>query len=160
KAEQAQALQAGIADLHASLKLQQGPVVRAGYFDLGKQQRLFLVSHHLLVDGVSWRILVMDLEQAYEQLEQGQEVRLPARTSSFRDWSLALQEVARQEEIRAEAAYWLEVLRPGQPLPVDSQGEENTAASTRTITSTLSVRETRALLAEVHQAYHTRINDI
>ena len=54
-------------------------------FELGESggQRVQSIIHHLVVDGVSWRILLEDLEQVYGQLERGEEVRLPAKSSSF-----------------------------------------------------------------------------
>ena len=47
----------------------------------GEPERLLWVAHHLVVDGVSWRVLLEDLESAYRQAV------LPPKTASFRDWA-------------------------------------------------------------------------
>ncbi|HKN82881.1 MAG TPA: amino acid adenylation domain-containing protein, partial [Pyrinomonadaceae bacterium] len=73
----------------SSLNLSEGPLIRAVYFDLGagRPDRLLIVIHHLAVDGVSWRILLDDMQRAYEQVQRGDDVTLPAKTLSFRRWS-------------------------------------------------------------------------
>ncbi|MGK9020650.1 condensation domain-containing protein, partial [Pseudomonas aeruginosa] len=82
------ALRALANEVQRSLDLADGPLLRAllATFDDGSQ-RLLLVIHHLVVDGVSWRILFEDLQTAYRQLLAGQAVELPAKTSAFRDWA-------------------------------------------------------------------------
>ncbi|MDF5813224.1 condensation domain-containing protein [Pseudomonas aeruginosa] len=82
------ALRALADEVQRSLDLADGPLLRAllATFDDGSQ-RLLLVIHHLVVDGVSWRILFEDLQTAYRQLLVGQAVELPAKTSAFRDWA-------------------------------------------------------------------------
>ncbi|TGU43854.1 hypothetical protein EN829_072015, partial [Mesorhizobium sp. M00.F.Ca.ET.186.01.1.1] len=60
--------------LQASLDIEKGPLHRAAYFQLGAEQRLFIVIHHLVVDGVSWRIILEDLQTAYEQVKAGQKI--------------------------------------------------------------------------------------
>ena len=89
---QASALSAAAAQAQASLNLQHGPLVRAQLFELGEEQHLLLVIHHLVVDGVSWRILLEDFASAYRQLCRGEAVQLPAKTTSFRQWAQRLQE--------------------------------------------------------------------
>jgi len=59
---------------------------------------LLLVIHHLVVDGVSWRILLEDLERGYEQLKQGKEIDLGSKTTSFQQWGERLQEYGREEK--------------------------------------------------------------
>ena len=73
------------ADAQASLDLEAGPLWRMTLFDLGadRPHRLLVVIHHLAVDGVSWRILLEDLEQLYEQAAAGEPLSLPAKTTSW-----------------------------------------------------------------------------
>ena len=58
-----------IDEVHASFDLMHGPLLRAVLFDVGAAGRsvLFVAVHHLVVDGVSWRILLEDLDTAYRQ---------------------------------------------------------------------------------------------
>ena len=74
-----------------SLDIETGPLLRALYLTQpGRPDRLLLTIHHLAVDGVSWRILIEDLRLAYSQAAAGQEIRLPDKTGSLKDWTEAL----------------------------------------------------------------------
>jgi non-ribosomal peptide synthase protein (TIGR01720 family) len=120
-----------------------------------------LVIHHLVVDGVSWRILLEDLHTLYEQLHLGQTVNLPAKTTSFKHWAEKLTDYAQSETIRSELDYWLAASPKSiTQLPVDYHESENTEASANTVSIFLSVEETQALLQEVPQAYKTQVNDV
>ena len=96
--EQQAALGAEATKLQQSLDLAGGGLARAAIFDLGVGQpaRLLLVIHHLVVDGVSWQILLEDLENAYQQLRRNQPVGLPPKTTSFQKWAERLVEFARE----------------------------------------------------------------
>ena len=161
--EQRKALQADAAQVQASLNVKAGPLARAVEYDLGGGRRwLLLVIHHLTVDGVSWRILLEDLERAYEQLARGEAVKLPAKTTSFRRWAERLQQHSQREEMKREVEYWLspEWEQVSATLPVDEPLGENKVGSSRTISVWLSELETQALLQEVTAAYHAQINDV
>src|SRR5207302_7690090 len=76
-------------------------------------------------------------------------------------WSNRLMELATSEVLSEEAGYWLKVARaPAHPLPVDLPEGENTAASQRTLRTSLTEEETKALLTEAPAAYKTQINDL
>ena len=160
--EQAGQLREEAQRLQGSLNLKEGPLLRAGLFDLGSgEQRLLLIVHHLAVDGVSWGILLEDLRLAYEQLEGGEEVRLPSKTSSFKSWSEHLLAYAESAELRSELSYW-QLLgdQPSQGLPVDHASERSSVASVRSVGVGLSEGETKELLTKVPEVYHTQINDV
>jgi non-ribosomal peptide synthase protein (TIGR01720 family) len=163
EAEQNLAIEATATELQASLNLSTGLLMRVGFFDLGVRQpnRLLLVIHHLVVDGVSWRILLEDLQTAYQQLGQGEQVQLPAKTTSFQQWSQKLREYARSTALQQELDYWRRQSRkPSISLPVDFPRGGNTMASVGCVSSTLTFPETQALLKEVPQIYNTQINDV
>jgi non-ribosomal peptide synthase protein (TIGR01720 family) len=162
KAAPGAAIEAHCAALQASLNLAEGPLVRVAFFDLGPQRagRLLILIHHLVIDGVGWRILLEDLMTAYQQLSQGRNVQLPPKTTSFKDWAEKLAAYAQTAELREEAPYWLTPARARvAPLPVDAAGA-NTAGSANTVSVALTSEETRALLQEAAQAYRTQINDL
>ncbi|GMU11502.1 non-ribosomal peptide synthetase [Corallococcus caeni] len=161
-AAKAQAIQDAAARLQASFVLDEGLLLRPMLIERGEGQtsRLLLAVHHLAVDGVSWRVLLEDLETAYQQLASGQPVRLPAKTTSFQTWARRLEAHARTPEARAELAFWRDATRNVVPLPVDRAGGENTVASTRSVSLSLDVEETRLLLQEVPAAYRAQINDV
>ena len=161
--EQTSVMECAAAKLQASLNLSQGPLLRAVLFDLGarRPRRLLLAIHHLAVDGVSWRILLEDLQTSCRQLQSDGTVNLPAKTTSFREWAQRLAEQARSATLGQEAGYWVGVSPlQSKPLPVDFSGGENTEAFARTVSVALGVEETRSLLQQVPQAYNTQINDV
>ncbi|MGH3857181.1 MAG: condensation domain-containing protein, partial [Pseudonocardiaceae bacterium] len=139
-----------------------GPLLRAVLFDLGVGRRpvLFVAVHHLVVDGVSWRILLEDLDTGYRQVVGGERVRLDAKTTSFRDWALRLSEHAAVGGWDGELGYWAGALGEADPtLPVDRVGV-NTVASTRSVSVRLDPEQTRALLQDVPGVYRTQVNDV
>src|SRR5205085_3652831 len=99
--------------LQESLDLGRGPLLRVGRLRLGEGGggRLVVVIHHLAVDGVSWRVLLEDLQRGYEQAAAGQEVELGAKTSSYRQWAERLEEYAQSAAVAEERAYWEEEAR-------------------------------------------------
>jgi non-ribosomal peptide synthase protein (TIGR01720 family) len=146
----------------SSLDLSDGPIIRAVYFDRGTVQphRLLIVIHHLAVDGVSWRILLDDLQRIYEQLQRGEDVKLPPKTLSFKRWSELLHAYAQSETVLRELEYWTtQVHRDAGKLPLDRAGN-NSGESARSLTVALTAEETRLLLQEVPSAYRTQINDV
>src|SRR5262249_4320931 len=119
----AAALEAHAAEFQASLDLAEGPLLRAAWFSvpgLAASGRLLILIHHLVVDGVSWRILLEDLEAAYSSLRRGEAPQLPPRTTSFQRWAQALSRHAASASVREELPFWLAV-PAAVPLPVDRE---------------------------------------
>jgi amino acid adenylation domain-containing protein/non-ribosomal peptide synthase protein (TIGR01720 family) len=148
--------------VHAGFDLARGPLLQAALFDLGAGRRpvLFLAVHHLVVDGVSWRVLLADLDTAYRQAVAGEPVHLGPKTTSFRDWARRLTEHAAAGGLDDELGYWRTTARGvDATLPTDTAGD-NVVGSTRTVTVRLPAEETRALLQDVPGAYRTQVNDV
>ncbi|MCA1682338.1 MAG: condensation domain-containing protein, partial [Actinobacteria bacterium] len=91
---QAAVMEQVVGEVRASFDLGCGPLLKAVLFDLGVGQHpvLFVVVHHLVVDAVSWRILLEDLDAAYGQAACGEIVQWGAKTTSFREWAHRLTE--------------------------------------------------------------------
>jgi non-ribosomal peptide synthase protein (TIGR01720 family) len=157
------AIESVAAEQQASLDLANGPLLRVVLMDLGAGQtgRLLLVVHHLAVDGVSWRILLEDLQTAYEQLSNGSLVELPPRTSSFQLWAQRLATYADTETAIRELSYWsAEKRREVDSLSLDFCKGPNTVASARNVTVSLTEEETRVLLRDLPAFYRTQINEV
>ena len=140
----------------------EGPMLRAVYFNPGEERsaRLLLVVHHLIMDAVSWRILLEDLQAAYRQLAAGAAIQLQAKSSSYQQWALKLQAYASSSVLQEEVAYWTDERRLRvQKLPVDQEGR-NLESTTRHVSNKLSKELTEALLREVPRAYNTQISDV
>ncbi|WP_242071964.1 non-ribosomal peptide synthetase [Nostoc sp. FACHB-110] len=159
--EQQLAIELTATQLQASLNLSPGPLVQVALFNLGQQQsRVLIVIHHLAVDGVSWRILLEDLQTSYQQLQQGQNINLPAKTTAFKYWAEKLSEYANSAALQQELSYWLALPQQPPKITVDFPKGINTEASKATVSRTLSVAETQALLQQFPLAYRTQINDV
>jgi amino acid adenylation domain-containing protein/non-ribosomal peptide synthase protein (TIGR01720 family) len=155
-------LAAHCAQAQQTLDLRYGPLVRAVYFDFGPNRpgRLLLVIHHLVIDALSWRWVLEDLDVAYRQLVRGQEIRLPFQTTSYQAWADRLEHYASSAELMREAPYWTALAeQPVNPLPgcLDDQDE---AAEVEEIASVLDVKLTSALLHQVPAACRARSHEV
>ncbi|MET0624809.1 MAG: amino acid adenylation domain-containing protein [Pyrinomonadaceae bacterium] len=165
--EQRRRVEEASREAYSDINLSSGPLVRVAHFDRGPSAPalLLLVVHHLVVDGVSWRVLTEDLQTVYGQLLRGALAELPAKTTSFKRWAERLADYARSEELTKESDYWLGLARQlakadgAARLPRDDDDGANTLDSAQTVTAALSAEETRALLQRVPEAYRTQIND-
>ncbi|MDO7900267.1 non-ribosomal peptide synthetase, partial [Pseudomonas citrulli] len=145
-----------------SLDLQAGPLLRAVLATLADgSQRLLLAIHHLVVDGVSWRILLEDLQGAYRQLSAGQAWQLAPKTTSAQAWAERLQGYARSASLGEELAYWQAHLdgADGQ-LPMDNPQGGRQQRHALTVRTRLDAALTRQLLQDAPKAYRTQVNDL
>ncbi|WP_156425517.1 MULTISPECIES: non-ribosomal peptide synthetase, partial [unclassified Mycobacterium] len=121
--------------------------------------QLVLIIHHLAVDGVSWRILLEDLNIAWAQHRARQPVALPVIGTSFARWSTLLAEHARRPEVVKQADAWKQVAAAPALLPA-VQPERDTYASAGQLSVSLDSELTRTLLGEVPAAFHAGVQDI
>jgi amino acid adenylation domain-containing protein/non-ribosomal peptide synthase protein (TIGR01720 family) len=144
-----------------SLDLNLGPLLRALAINSADGSwRLLLVIHHLAVDGVSWRILLADLRTAYGQLQAGEAVALPPKTTSCKEWATRLACRARSPALRAQLDYWLDIARTPAGLPSDFPDGPNIVAHLLHATLRLDRAWTQRLLQEAPAAYRTHVNDL
>src|SRR6185437_4179064 len=121
--------------------------------------QLVLIVHHLAVDGVSWRILLEDLNIAWAQHRGGQPVALPVGGTSFARWAWLLAEHARAAAVVEQAEVWRQVAAVPAGLPA-VQPAVDTYASAGQLSVQLDVETTRLLLGEVPAAFHAGVQDI
>ena len=161
--EQNERMEHRIAELHETIQIVEGSLFKAGLFLLGDDTpgRLVLVAHHLVVDGVSWQIIKEDLATAYQQIEQGAEVSLPAKTTSFQSWAQKLLNYSRSDALTSEIEGWLKRIDKGiPPLPVDFDVTTNLVASTQKLEWVLSEELTQALIQQIPRKQKTRVDDV
>jgi non-ribosomal peptide synthase protein (TIGR01720 family) len=126
-------------------------------FQAETTQRLLLVAHHLIIDGVSWRILLEDIARGLDQAERGIAIDFGTKTTSYREWARRLEAYTDETELD----YWSNVEKSSAwELPVDYRHSGNSVSAARTFSASLDAEETRALLQEVPEAYRTQINDV
>src|SRR3954452_7133027 len=124
-----------------------------------ESSQLALIVHHLAVDGVSWRILLEDLNIAWAQHRSGRPIVLPVGGTSFARWSSLLAEHARRPEVVALADTWRQVAATPAALPA-VQPATDTYATAGSMTASLDAETTRLLLGEVPAAFHAGVQDI
>jgi non-ribosomal peptide synthase protein (TIGR01720 family) len=150
------------AKVQASLDLEQGPLVRVVLFRLPESNpRLLVVIHHLVVDGVSWRVLLEDLFAGYTLSERGRPLRLAPKTTSFASFAERLETFARSDEMATEIDHWSRVAElRADALPRDRSSGPNDVASSELVTVELAPERTELLLREVPGAYRTQITEV
>ena len=93
-----------------------------GSSDAAESAQLLLTIHHLAVDGVSWRILLEDLFDAYQQIRQGSPASLPGKTHNLCDWREALDTLFLQQA-QTELPYWHQATESMPPLFPEQSGQ-------------------------------------
>ncbi|ROQ63253.1 non-ribosomal peptide synthase protein (TIGR01720 family)/amino acid adenylation domain-containing protein [Streptomyces sp. 840.1] len=123
-----------------------GPLLRAVWLDAGpgRPGRLLLIAHHLIVDGVSWRILLDDLEHVHSG-------GTPTRHGqSFLGWARSLREADRS----AELPHWRRMAAtPALTRTLDPA--RDTVATARHHEIRLDAEPTRALITTLPAAHRT-----
>jgi amino acid adenylation domain-containing protein/non-ribosomal peptide synthase protein (TIGR01720 family) len=151
--------------IQASMDLETGSLVKLALFKTCGGDHLLIAIHHLVIDGVSWRILLEDLAPGYQQAQEGKDIRFQDKTDSFQYWSQRLREYADSEQILKESTYWKSLEEQKiTPLPRDfdlaNSPGNNKFKNIESVSLKLTDQETGQLLKEVNRAYGTEINDL
>ncbi|MFI0240521.1 amino acid adenylation domain-containing protein [Streptomyces sp. NPDC016845] len=133
----------------------EGVMLRAVWRPAARQ--LVLVAHHVVIDGVSWRVIMEDLATAWRRCAAGATVELPAVGTSFRRWTQLLESAAFDED---RAYYERPLPGPDAPLGRRPLSEGDTVERERQRTFTVGSRLTGALLGEVPAKFHAGVNDV
>jgi len=151
--------------MQSTLQLDESPLMKAGYFTSGPDQAsyLLIIAHHLIVDGISWRIITEDLESLYKQELEGRSLQLPPEATSYQLWAEKLQSFAQQLPVTDEIAFWLNhpwATFQNMPVDYDDKNDITIEASGATVMVTLEEELTHSLLFDISTAYNTRINEV
>ncbi|WP_440096949.1 lichenysin non-ribosomal peptide synthetase LicA [Bacillus paralicheniformis] len=147
--------------IQSSIDLTEGPLLKAAIFKTDQGDHLLIVIHHLVVDGISWRILLEDFAAGYAQAEKGEPIILQDKTHSFAEYAARLEEYAGSKAFAKETGYWQEIEQAETAaLPKDDEAEDKRMRHTKTAEFSLSKEETEQLMTKVHEAYNTEMNDI
>ncbi|NOQ73473.1 MAG: amino acid adenylation domain-containing protein [Crocinitomix sp.] len=131
------------------------------HFRLSDGDRIAIISHHLLVDGVSWRIILEDIQNIYEQLAQGKTPELPAKSTSYRDWAGRLPEYAKELRIGTELEYWKNIEKfSNHNLPTDYPKKAEAFKIDKIASFNLDEELTDILQKKVNIHFDSEINDV
>nr|WP_278248407.1 non-ribosomal peptide synthetase [Niastella populi] len=148
--------------LQSGIRLSEGPLLRVVHLRLKDGDRLGLIIHHLLVDGISWRIILEDLSGLYSSYKAGKRTDLASKTDSFQRWALLQKEYAAGKKLARERSYWQQVCDQQIPdLPQDKAvGTDQTVVIDSAESFKLDKQTTELLQTRVHGVYNTEINDL
>jgi amino acid adenylation domain-containing protein/non-ribosomal peptide synthase protein (TIGR01720 family) len=133
----------------ASLDIECGPPVRVVLYHTRAGDRLLIVIHHLVVDAVSWAILLEDLRVLYSAKSDGSAAPLPPRTVSYRQWATRLRHFTERMMTHEETEYWRAVAgtAPVELFPV--AGRSLTEAADGNIEYVFDLSETQLFVHEI-----------
>ncbi|MGM9978728.1 MAG: amino acid adenylation domain-containing protein, partial [Clostridium sp.] len=145
--------------VNSEMNLENGPLIKAALFKTKKEEHLLLIIHHLVVDGVSWRIILEDLENGYNDYINTGKITLPLKTASFKEWAEALEEYKYSKKLTKEKEYWNNVLLDlnSSTLPKLHNCNE---VGVDSVSFELDNEKTKKLLYSSSKAYNTQINDL
>lgn len=147
--------------IQSSISLEQGPLFKLGLFKTKEGDHLLIAVHHLIVDGVSWRIIFEDIVTAYSALAEKRTVQFPFKTHSIADWSEQLYAYSSSKKLVQEVNFWESMLKSEiKTLPKYKPSGPGKVKTAESVSFSLNEEITRHLLQDVHRAYSTEINDI
>lgn len=150
-----------INEVQQSINIENGPLIKCHLFKLDEGDKLLIVIHHLVIDGISWRILLNDLDIAYKQAENKEKIVFENKTVSFKEWSEHLNKCSEDKILYKEADYWNKLLKNNvKRLPKSGQAYSDTIKDGNTVTVALDQVNTKRLLEKCNRAFNTEINDI
>nr|WP_316252545.1 condensation domain-containing protein [Bacillus aquiflavi] len=147
-------------NIQKEVSILNGQIMKICIFKTSKGDHLLIVIHHLVIDGVSWRILFEDFEMAYRQASLGKKIELGTKTDSYKEFSQKLIKYAESNKLRKEKKYWRDLAKTKvdffPKMGMDTDNYENS----KILRISLSREDTKKLLGETNKAYNTQINDI
>lgn len=147
--------------IQKGMDLVNGPLIKTVIFRTHESDYLMICIHHLIVDGISWRILIEDIINGYVQYERERKITLPKKTASYLTWSKSLLDYSSSEELQKEIPYWNSINQSIAELSLDGDIESHDANDgEEQITIMFSREQTEKLLYEAGNAFHTEINDL
>ncbi|MDW7617334.1 amino acid adenylation domain-containing protein, partial [Peribacillus simplex] len=150
-------------ELQRSIDLENGPLVKLGLFKTNEGDHLLIAIHHLVIDGVSWRILLEDFSEGYKFVLQNEDIVYQQKSNSFKEWGTYLQKQLDTFEMKEEFTYWDQIEKNSyKTLPSDFEyhEEDNKLQYSKDIRIELNKVETEDLIMNSNKAYNTEINDL
>ncbi|WP_425657968.1 amino acid adenylation domain-containing protein [Tenacibaculum ascidiaceicola] len=148
-------------ELQSSININEGPLLKLGLFKGEKGDHLLIVIHHLIIDVVSWKILIEDLDLLFKQYTYGETLNLPQKTDSFIYWQKQLQLYSKSTSLEKEHSHWAFLnSRDIDKITLDIKGGSNLTKHMFIKSFMLNKELTNVLLTKCNQAYGTSVNDI
>lgn len=129
-------------------------LIKACIFNYDKSKKLFITAHHLIVDGISWRIILEDFNTLHKQIKKNQKLHLPLKTYSYQTWAEMLEHYSKQNS-HEEEQYWKNIMSKKFQFPLDHKNGLDTMLYSNTAIARLSKGTTLTLTKEANESFHT-----
>ncbi|NRT44807.1 amino acid adenylation domain-containing protein/non-ribosomal peptide synthase protein (TIGR01720 family) [Clostridium beijerinckii] len=147
--------------MQKSINITKGALINIGLFKTDEGDHLAIIIHHLIIDGVSWRILFEDFSYGYNQLEKREEIILQEKTTSYMEWAKSIKEYSKNKKILNEIEFWKKQEESEVGYLQNQYKTRDYCNNLRDVLSLqCSEQETEDILKNVNRAYNTEINDI
>jgi non-ribosomal peptide synthase protein (TIGR01720 family) len=149
-------------ELQTNQDLSKSGLFQTLFFKFGQehQNKMLLIAHHLLVDNISWQILVSDLESIYGRLIRDEEIALSPKTTSYPKWGNHLIELSKSGEFDDEIEFWKEQ-NYSEKIPIDINSHlPINEKSIKTLALIIDSAATENLLRNSNEAYHTKTEEL
>lgn len=149
------------AEMQKSLSLHAGPLVKVVWYNYGNDKgRLLIVIHHLVVDGVSWRLLLKEIDELLLQAESKQPLQLAGKTTSYKSFSEKLVQYSRDQQLLRERRYWYNVIESAKTVfPVHAKVSDRSVANQQQLVVEWSEDYTARLYHSL-KAYNAQVKDL
>ena len=137
-------------------------LMQVSLIDLGNSKwRILIEAHHLIIDGVSWRILIEDISMGIKQIDSGESIMFMAKTDSYGCWGKELDKLAEASVLQKEKSYWETVIGKKVFFPENRlKNRESCTKNISTIDYQLTESETENLLSHANYAFHTKADEL
>ncbi len=154
-------MEAEIGRLQRNVDITNGPVMNVIVFRTEAEDYIYILIHHLVVDTVSWGILINDMHILYNQFLKNEKYQLPQKTHSVRQWSEELYKYGNSSNFLSEKVYWKGIAGGAiQEIPCDFEHSANTIYDSAVYTFTLEAEQTGLLLTKAVPLFDATAVDI
>ncbi|MHB9940923.1 non-ribosomal peptide synthetase [Clostridium sporogenes] len=148
-----------INETNSSINIENSSLFNVVMMDLeNDRQALLFTAHHLIIDGVSWRVILDDFITILKQLDEGRKIRLPLKTHSYKEWSEALQ-TYRRNDFSEEVDYWKSILDKEISYSVDYNNEEDIVETSNILNKEIDEETFSSLIQKVDEIYNMDLNE-
>ncbi|SFB07860.1 non-ribosomal peptide synthetase [Clostridium frigidicarnis] len=145
---------------NVNFDIENGLLFNVTMFDLGdKKQALLFTAHHLVMDGVSWRVILNDFATILNQLENGNEISLPMKNHSFKDWANELINYSKKD-FEKEMPYWNNISNSNFYYPIDFNKGKDVVKTSQELKRILDEDTLNSLMKVVNEIYSMDLNEV
>ena len=150
-------------ELNQSMELHDGDLARLAFFETapGSANVLAIVVHHLIIDAESWRILLEDLQQFWQEFAFGKTPSTNRKTTSFKHWANKLKDYAQSDALFDEIPFWqAQASQLTIPYDFEACGEDNNEASCEVMSLVIDEEMSAFILHHLPKSLHVSVKDI